>query len=681
MQIFDLDAKSNFGQWSRVLKISLFVWLFSLVSQGLFRLIMFFLFKEAASPKEYYSYVFDAFVMGSRFDFAVANYVLAPWLLLSFVILIFRSSFLWKAFYGLSRIYLSLMLIAISLVFIFDLTFYHYFKDHYNLMVFGLWEDDTVALVKSLWENEPVILELLFIGAICFGIFKYVAFLHKLEPLKLKPNFLIRPVVYFASFLIIGLGARGSLNFDMHPLNRIHTEVSPYHFLNQLAFSPVYALKDALALGFKIRRSDYDVVEQMGYKGKIQQAYADLLGVDLSEISSDSPHESVLFNSGKKEGPLPHVVVVAMESWGTYWLSFDSEDYPILGKMKQHIEEDVFNLNFLPAGGGTYPSITHWLLNMASMPGVAPSEKYITKDYLTSSVRPFNQAGYETHYMYGGGLGWRNMSPFLYQLGFQKLHGETIIKQKLGDLKETHPWGVFDEDLFRYVKQHLKEAKKPQFLFVLSTTNHPPFTVPSTYKKPKFIYPESLQKRMTESSKTMQERLIAYRYAMDSLGEFLSWYKTMDLKRPKVLAASGDHSFYESVQFYPENLIEWRGVPLYMYSSGGELEKENLEKKHASHPSIFPTLYDLALNDVNYFALNPSLLRDGDSFAASSFGFSFSKLHNIGERFYLKDSKGVRSLNLSEFPEGKIYLKKRKAYFAVAADLIYRSPEIKKVKQ
>jgi phosphoglycerol transferase MdoB-like AlkP superfamily enzyme len=681
MQIFDLDAKANFGQWSRVLKISLFVWAFSLVSQALFRLLMFFLFKESVSPKDYYNYVFDAFFMGARFDFAVANYILAPWLLISFIPLLLRTKALWKVFYGLSRIYLSLMLIAISLTFLFDLTFYHYFKDHYNLMVFGLWEDDTVALVKSLWENEPVLLELLFIGLMCFGIFKYVTYFHNLKALKIRPNLFVRPLIYLASVLIIGLGARGNLNFAMHPLNRIHTEVSPYQFLNQLSFSPIYALKDALVLGFKIRRSDYDVIAQMGYKGKIEQAYADLLGVDASEISKETPHEAVMFNSGKKKGPLPHVVVIAMESWGTYWLSFDSQDYPILGKMKKHIEEDVFNLNFLPAGGGTYPSITHWLLNMAAMPGIAPSERYITKNYLTSSVKPFNEAGYETHYMYGGGLGWRNLSPFLYQLGFKDLHGETIIKKKLGGLKETHPWGVFDEDLFRYVKQHLKEATKPQFLFVLSTTNHPPFTVPSTYERPDFKYPDSLKNRMTESSKTMKQRLIAYRYAMDALGDFLNWFKQHDFDRPKVLAASGDHSFYESVQFYPENLIEWRGVPLYMYSSGGELQKESIEKKHASHPSIFPTLYDLALDNVDYIALNPSLLRKLDSFAASSWGFSYDGIHTIGNKFYLKEESGVKSLNASEFPDASRYLKKRNAYFAVAADLIYRSPEIKKTEK
>jgi hypothetical protein len=118
-----------------------------------------------------------------------------------------------------------------------------------------------------------------------------------------------------------------------------------------------------------------------------------------------------------------------------------------------------------------------------------------------------------------------------------------------------------------------------------------------------------------------------------------------------------------------------------MYSSGGELQKESIEKKHASHPSIFPTLYDLALDNVDYIALNPSLLRKLDSFAASSWGFSYDGIHTIGNKFYLKEESGVKSLNASEFPDASRYLKKRNAYFAVAADLIYRSPEIKKTEK
>lgn len=662
--MLNLTTKENFQAWLQFLRFVPFFWASVLLIQFLIRLAMYFLFGEAQAGSEYYSYLPDAFLMGLRFDFGVANYLLSPMLLLSFVLVLLRSRFLWMIFEKLSFYWLLFGFLATSFLSICNLTFYHYFKDHFNLLVFGLWEDDTVALVKSLWENEPILWELLLLSILVYLSYRSFRYFYQRERKLSSAGFFKRAIFYVASFLVIGFGARGTFNLNMHPLHRMHTEISPYYFLNQLSFSPIYALGDALILGVEVRRKDYDLIESLGYKNNIKAAYGDLLGIDIADVPED-PMELLKYNSGKKTGKAPHVVVIAMESWGSFWLEFDSDEYPILGKMKKHIGEDVFNLKFLPSGSGTYPSVTHWLLNMGTLPGVAAAEKYINKDYITSAVKPFLNAGYETHYMYGGGLGWRNLSPFLYQLGFQELHGETKIKEFLGSKIETHPWGVFDEDLFSYLEQHLEKAQKPQLVFVLSTTNHPPFHVPSDYPEVKFEYPEKLQSRMTKASKTLQERLRAYRYSMDSLGNFMSWVK--EGKKNIIVAASGDHSFYESVKFDPSDSIEWYGVPLYLYSSI-VFDKKTLEGKFGSHANIFPTVYDLALDNQDYYALNPSLLRGKTSMAVSSVGFATEEAYFNQYKVYPKKSQTK--------PEN-YFIKLWKAYYAVAADMIQKSPTAK----
>lgn len=679
MKILDLDRQQNFHYWRQFAKNSMIFWGLILATQFVFRTVMFFMFKGNNMEDDFYSYIFDSFLMGARFDFGVANYLLVIPLLLSYLLILLRSSKLWSLFLRGFKLYCYVGLSLTSFLALCNLTFYHYFTDHFNLLVFGLWEDDTVALVKSLWENEPVVKEFFLLAIIFYLFWKLINWSHKSLSYRKEVSFKKRSFVLVIGFFVVGFGARGTLNLNMHPLHRMHTEVSPYHFLNQLSFSPIYALGDAMILGAKVRKDSYDLVEAMGYKNNIKQAYADLLDKPVSEIP-DKPEDLLVYTSPKRKTKQPHVIVVAMESMGSFWLKFHSENYPILGKMEKHIAQDVFSTKFLPSGSGTYPSITHWLLNMPTLPGPAPAEVFVNKDFMTSAVKPFNQAGYTTHYVYGGGLGWRNLSPFLLGIGFNELHGETRIKKELGENIPSHPWGVFDEDLFKYVQNQIEKAEKPQMFFVLTTTNHPPFEIPKNAPSPAFNYPEELSKRMTKNSKTLQQRLAAYRYSMDALGGFMDWVKSRD--EEFVVAASGDHSFYESVQFYPSDIVEWWGVPLYMYSSHNKLPKIKWEDTYSAHSSIFPTIYDLSLNEVKYLATTPSLLRKGNHFAASNMGFVNKLGHTSGDKFYKwRIGEPAESFSGSFSEEMKKLIRKRRAYFAVSSDLIKKSPNKGKNKQ
>lgn len=673
MDLWKISAKENFKHWQSFINYILFTYVFVTLSQGLLRFLMFEIFRSPGTAKEFYSYLPSALFLGFRFDFAVANYISAPILLLSFLVLLFRSEKLWNGFLKFTRYYLCAFLVLISVLFIWDITFYHYFTDHFNLLVFGLWEDDTTALLKSLWKNEPLFLEFLGFSFMTWLIYKFLGLAEKKNFFNFKKrNVFVRSSSYLAAFLIVGLGARGSLNFDMHPLNRIHTEISPHLFVNQIAFSPIFALSDAFKLGLKIRKHDYNIIKEMGYEGNIQKAFRDLYNKETSELSDLK--QSLHFVTPKHSGPRPHVVVFAMESMGAFWMQLDSEEFPIQGKMRKHFQEDVLNLNFMPSGNGTYASVTHWLTNLPALPGVAPAERFVGKNYITSSIRPFKEAGYETHYIYGGGLGWRNLSPYLKDLGFDELHGETRIEESLGGKLEKHPWGVFDEDLMKYVEMHLRSSSKPQLLFVLSTTNHPPFDVPKNYPAVKFSYPQKLKQRLQKISDTLNQRLIAYRYAMDSLGGFMDNLKSKKLERPLVVAASGDHSFYESVAFRAENLIEWRGVPLYLYSSLGNLPKEDLQSKFGSHANIFPSLYDIALSEVEYVSVAKSLLRPGHSFALSSFGYVDDQVSLVGDLSYLKSQDGLYHMQKKDNGLTATAKKIRRAFFAISEFLIRESP-------
>lgn len=79
---------------------------------------------------------------------------------------------------------------------------------------------------------------------------------------------------------------------------------------------------------------------------------------------------------------------------------------------------------------------------------------------LTSSgAIPFNRAGYDTHFVYGGKLGWRDLGQYLKAQNFTNLHGADEIKAQMPELNKIeardlgNEWGIFDEYLYSFIEK------------------------------------------------------------------------------------------------------------------------------------------------------------------------------------------------------------------------------------
>jgi hypothetical protein len=47
----------------------------------------------------------------------------------------------------------TLLLICLAV----DTGYYSYFQDHINVLIFGLLDDDTLALLRTFWKNYAVV--------------------------------------------------------------------------------------------------------------------------------------------------------------------------------------------------------------------------------------------------------------------------------------------------------------------------------------------------------------------------------------------------------------------------------------------------------------------------------------------------------------------------------------------
>ncbi|MDQ1340147.1 MAG: hypothetical protein QG567_1304, partial [Campylobacterota bacterium] len=197
---------------------------------------------------------------------------------------------------------------------------------------------------------------------------------------------------------------------------------------------------------------------------------------------------------------------------------------------------------------------------------------------------------------------------------------ESVIKDKTKKYKDD--WGIFDGYVFEYVKSKLQNAKTPQFVMIMTTTNHPPYVVEPDYKPKPLNIPSVLQKRIMGAKELVNARFVAYQYANEKTGEFLSGIKNSELKEKTIVAITGDHNFGGVINFSNEEHLKFRGVPFYIYAPK-ELRPKNYDREaFGSHKDIMPTLYALSLSNISHVSIGKNMF-DGSlehySFNASGF--------------------------------------------------------------
>lgn len=592
--------------------------------------------------------LFKALWLGFRFDLSIAGYVLCL-LLLWQILYVFIVS---KVKFFTNRAYLSLTLGLFSFVFfinlfihVVDLGYFLYFKDRLSLMLFGLLEDDTWALIKTIWKDYPVLWMILglflttaiFTKILSINLKNYLA---ELQAKEVKASGFLTSIKFVSFFLVFALLSRGSLG--LFPLGDLDTAISKNEFYNLLGFNSVHAFAKAVRLKGEQKSKWNSNLSYYGYDADPQQAIREFseflpsgqnLALGEEENSLNHFTNQILLQKTSpflthselsKKQPPPHLVLIVMESFGTYGLRQQSENFNLLGALKTHFQEDYYTLNFLSATGatiGSLSSLINGVPHRAHSEFVTESENQYTS-LMTSPASTLKSNGYQSRFIYGGNPGWRDINKYAKLQGFDFIDGDVEIAKAIA-ITESHDWGLYDQDLFRYVEKILAEASSPQFLLVMTTTNHPPYELPKSYPRPKDLTPpQSLSEQWSNSSLALK-RIQTLRYANDSLGEFLNRLKdSAQLKNQVRLAVTGDHTFWLAPVKASEYLLN-NSVPLYLYNPYGFYPEKEI---FGSHQDILPTLYDLSGLNFSYYSFGQSLYHPSTShYALNHSNLIFSK--------------------------------------------------------
>lgn len=589
----------------------------------LFRIVFTLYFGDAKLLMNNIGEVFNAFFLGWKYDTIIACYTLIPLLIIGIFLSVLKQRKLTNLLNFLSFFYFFVLINLIVFVEISDLGFYSYFQDHLNILFFGFFEDDTKALLISIWKNYPIEYALIgygfFIIILAVILKKIFKFIPKNKSSILKGSFVQFSSVAIVVLLLFAGGLRGG--YGIMVLSPKYADFSKSQFINQISLNGVITFEKA----FKLRQTrtslDFNMAKSFGYGDDIHKAFSDYLGFDTSPTK-----EEQLLNLIERKTPhnpyikevKPHVIVILMESFGAHWIKYNSESFNFLGDLKKYFEEDYYFKKFISGDNGTIGSLMVMGTNIPQRNGARyiSESRYMQVPLKSAAHIPYKENGYETNFLYGGKLAWRDIGKYFTYQGIHNVEGENHIRDllKLSGEQGTE-WGLYDEHFFNFIKVKLENAKRPQFLLGLSTSNHPPFQVPSSFKAPRLILPEALKERISREEDLFMQRFLAFQYANYKLAEFIKWIKTSEFSKNTIIAITGDHNFWGFMNYTKEETFSKYRVPFYLYLPDKfKPNKVDLDKI-GSHEDILTTLYNLSLSNTSYLSFGDDLFSSSSSMA------------------------------------------------------------------
>ena len=536
-----------------------------------------------------------ALLQGFRFDLKVSA-------IAAFLSLVFLP---WVSLRAEARNMAVIGTLFVFLDFI-NLHYFGFYKTPIDSLVFGIVEDDTGAVLKTIWHDFPVVWTLLLIALFSYGtVALHRQLVNRVEipgqsgAWRWTRPLLVRGLLVFIAFWGLIFAGKGTLR-EM-ALQRQHLTVTTSQYLNDMVPNGVIALKYA----WDSRRQSQNLqdpllgLHQMGFDSP--RAAAEVLGLphdtDAQVAAALTAHPALPPGTPKK-----NLLFFLMESWSAEPMLYQAPHFDVLGRLAPTLDKACHFSNFDSAHAGTHPSLEAILYSTPITPLTLGDVGRRPIPWATAKIA--RDAGYRTLFVSSVRAGWRDLNRVLQAQGFDEIIDANTLKAEYPEAL-LGIWGVWDDYVFKYLSKRLKQpSDKPLFVFVLTSTNHPPYDLPADYKRvPRDM---SLWKGETNAD-TLLPNLDTYHYAADLLGGFVQEVQHSPLYANTVIAATGDHNV-RSFGIYADPARRYlvRQVPFVIWGQG--LQCGAQLGLPASHRDMFTTLFPLVGIDGPYINSGRNLL-------------------------------------------------------------------------
>lgn len=378
---------------------------------------------------------------------------------------------------------------------------------------------------------------------------------------KIIPALFILPLFSFYHFGIKNTGAEVFNNVNE----------------NELAKSGMYSFFSAYKSNELNYKDFYDTISK-------KEVYTILK--KKTKASNDSLYGSNIKRYIKNEGveQKPNVVFIGLESLNARFMTHFGSKRKATPTLDALAKESVFFTNIYATGTRTIRGLEAISLSIPPTPGRSIVKRE-NNENLATIGDIFKQKGYSRTFIYGGDGHFDNMTNYFSHNGF-----DIVDRKKAHRIEEDLPtkrdrieddemsfenaWAVCDGDLFDKTlkvidKQH--EKKQPFFNFIMTSSNHKPYTYPEN------VIDIPSGKNITGGMK----------YLDHSLQQFLAAAKTKPWFENTVFVIMSDHCAFSAGR--TEINVENHHIPAFIYNLKGN--KPHEVDKLSSQIDMFPTLF------------------------------------------------------------------------------------------
>lgn len=321
------------------------------------------------------------------------------------------------------------------------------------------------------------------------------------------------------------------------------------------------------------------------------------LSIDGSTFTSAKGITREIKNANALSNAKPNIVVIVVESLSDSFTGLNGNQNSFTPNLDKLAKESFHYSNVYATGTRTVRGLEAYSLNLPPTPGQSIVRRP-DSDKLFNVGTVLRKRGYQPEFVYGGYGYFDNMNGFFADNGYKVIDRTDIPKE---EIYFDTIWGVADEILFDNVLKELDKqylAHKPTMQFILTTTNHSPYTFP---------------KGSIDAPQKKRESVV--RYTDYAINKFLQQAKTKPWFDNTVFVITADHNASASGKIsLPINKYK---IPCLVYAP--KLIAPGRNNRLMSQIDVMPTLFGML----------------GISYSYSSLGYDINKLPKGAERAFI----------------------------------------------
>ncbi|NVN98480.1 MAG: sulfatase-like hydrolase/transferase [Geobacteraceae bacterium] len=394
------------------------------------------------------------FGVGLFFDVVAFSYALIPFAIL--IVVIPDRVHNWRISRIFSQIFFFIFTFAMLFNGVSEYIFFDEFATRYNFIAVD-YLIYTTEVIRNIRESYPV--GLIITSLTVITVIPFIPISRAVSRTFPSNAPLRKRAAISGSILLLPIASFFFVDLAM-------TEISPNNYANELAGNGLYGFASA----FRNNELDFN---------KFYAAKDDNLVMNHLRTLLVSPDKHGIAREIHGKGAMKrhNVILVCVESLSAEYMTAFGNNKGITPNLDRLAKESLFFTHLYASGTRTVRGLEAITLSIPPLPGTA-IVKRPGNENLFSIGAVMKNHGYDNHFIYGGRGYFDNMNYFFANNGFKDIDQTDMTKE---EVTFKNAWGVCDEDLF---DKTIKQAdisfaqKQPFFSFVMTTSNHRPYTYP-----------------------------------------------------------------------------------------------------------------------------------------------------------------------------------------------------------